>query len=233
VIAAEQIPSKLVSDLLKNVNLKIVHRLPAQEDRSLVGGTMNLKPAHERFLATLPAGEAVVFAEGRELACHVVVPNASFQLQLITGVPTKAEIVHHMSTRFPKQLPVMNKLRGRPKPLIHHNIPACQGCVSCICEYRSTILNILAADNLAPGFQQAMRTGWDALWKFGLTTVSKNAFQKTERQQAAYCLLMNIAVFGRFGEAVLDEMRFNLGRERDQTTAAPQHEETAYAQQTH
>ena len=66
VIAAEQIPSKLVPDLLKNVNLKIVHRLAAQEDRCLVGGTMNLTPVHERFLATLPAGQAVVFAEGRE-----------------------------------------------------------------------------------------------------------------------------------------------------------------------
>jgi len=233
VIAAEQIPSKLVSDLLKNVNLKIVHRLPAQEDRSLVGGTMNLTPAHERFLATLSTGEAVVFAEGRELACHVAVPNASFQLQLITGVPTKAEVVQHMRTRFPKQLMMMDQLRCRPKSPIPKKIPTCQGCVSCICEYRSTILNVLAADNLAPGFQQAMKTGWDALWKFGLTTVSKNAFQKTERQQAAYCLLMNIAAFGRFGETVLDEMKFNLGRARDQTTAAIQHEETAYAQQTH
>jgi hypothetical protein len=44
---------------------------------------------------------------------------------------------------------------------------------------------------------------------------------------------MNIAAYGRFGEAGLDEMKFNLGRERDQTTAALQYEETAYAQQTH
>ncbi|MCX6924512.1 MAG: hypothetical protein NT154_15040, partial [Verrucomicrobia bacterium] len=105
VIAAEQIPSKLVSDLLKNVNLKIVHRLPAQEDRSLVGGTMNLAPAHERFLATLPVGQAVVFAEGRVLACHVAIPNTSFQWRSAAGVPTKLEVVQHMKTRFPQMRP--------------------------------------------------------------------------------------------------------------------------------
>src|SRR6266849_7260316 len=42
VVVAEQIPSKLAPDVLKNTNLKIVHRLIAKDDRESIGQTMNL-----------------------------------------------------------------------------------------------------------------------------------------------------------------------------------------------
>ena len=41
-LIAEQVPVKLVPDALKNTNLKVVHRLVAEDDRKAVGGTMNL-----------------------------------------------------------------------------------------------------------------------------------------------------------------------------------------------
>jgi hypothetical protein len=228
VVAAEQIPSKLVSDLLKNVNLKIVHRLPAQEDRSLVGGTMNLTPGHERFLATLPAGQAVVFAEGRELACHVAMPNTSFQLRPNSAVPTKAEVVQHMRMRLP-QMPRTTETPGcMSNPSTHPGIPPCPGCASGGCTIRPAILRAMAADNLAPGFQKAAGKGWDVLWDFGLATSSRIAVN--DKPQAAYCLLMNIAAFGRFGEAALEEMRTNLSRNRDSTTTAVQPQEITHAQ---
>ena len=231
VVAAEQIPSKLVSDLLKNVNLKIVHRLPAQEDRSLVGGTMNLTPAHERFLATLPAGQAVVFAEGRELACHAAMPNTSFQLRSHSGVPTKTEVVQHMRTRGPR-MPLMTEgPRRAPKSTTPPGIPPCRGCASCGCTIRPAILRAMAAENLAPGFQQALGTGWNALWDFGLDVVSRIAV--SDKPQATYCLLMNIAAFGRFGEAALEELKINLSRNRGSTTATVQHQEVNYGQQSH
>lgn len=37
---AEQIPTKLAPDTLKNTNLKIVHRTVAREDREAVGKAM-------------------------------------------------------------------------------------------------------------------------------------------------------------------------------------------------
>lgn len=65
-LIAEQIPAKLISDVVKNTNLKIVHRLVAQDDRASLGGTMNLVDAQMRLLTTLPRGDAVIYAEGAD-----------------------------------------------------------------------------------------------------------------------------------------------------------------------
>ena len=43
-IIAEQIPARLVPDVIKNTAVKIVHRLPAADDREAVGATMNATP---------------------------------------------------------------------------------------------------------------------------------------------------------------------------------------------
>jgi len=64
VLVAEQIPSKLTPDVSKNTNLKLVHRLLAQDDREAIGATMNMTAAQVRHLTTLRTGEAVVYAEG-------------------------------------------------------------------------------------------------------------------------------------------------------------------------
>ncbi len=63
-IVAEQIPSKLVPDVIKNTAVKIVHRLPAQDDRDAVGATMNITEAQSQFLVTLTPGEGAVFTDG-------------------------------------------------------------------------------------------------------------------------------------------------------------------------
>ncbi len=74
VIVAEQIPSKITPDVVKNTALKIVHRLPAAEDRDLVGATMNLDPAQSRHIVSLPPGRAVVFTDGMDRPIRVAVP---------------------------------------------------------------------------------------------------------------------------------------------------------------
>ncbi len=68
VIVAEQIPSKLAPDVLKNTNLKIVHRLIAQDDRESVGQTMNLNTNQMTHLGVLSPGMAAVYAEGADHA---------------------------------------------------------------------------------------------------------------------------------------------------------------------
>ncbi len=55
-IIAEQIPALLVPDVIKNTAVKIVHRLPAADDREAVGATMNATPSQSRYLVTLPPG---------------------------------------------------------------------------------------------------------------------------------------------------------------------------------
>jgi DNA helicase HerA-like ATPase len=62
-VVVDQIPTKLAPDVLKNSNIKIIHRLVAPDDRSAVGGTINLTDAQTKHLANLPPGVAVVHDE--------------------------------------------------------------------------------------------------------------------------------------------------------------------------
>jgi DNA helicase HerA-like ATPase len=66
VVVVEQIPDRLVADVIKNTAVKITHRLPAADDRAAVGATMNMTEAQNRFLVTLGPGEAAVFADGMD-----------------------------------------------------------------------------------------------------------------------------------------------------------------------
>lgn len=63
-IIADQIPSKLAPDLIKNTNLKIVHRTVAEEERRLVGGAMHMTEEQIDYLASLKQGVAAVYSEG-------------------------------------------------------------------------------------------------------------------------------------------------------------------------
>lgn len=76
-IVAEQIPSKLVPDVIKNTAVKIVHRLPAQDDRDAVGATMNITEAQSQFLVTLTPGEGAVFTDGMDFPHLVRMPDGS------------------------------------------------------------------------------------------------------------------------------------------------------------
>jgi len=76
-VIAEQIPSKLTPDVIKNTAIKIVHRLPAKDDRDSVGATMNVDDAQSRYLVTLPPGEGAVFADGMDRPLLVRVPDGT------------------------------------------------------------------------------------------------------------------------------------------------------------
>lgn len=76
-IIAEQIPSKLVPDVIKNTAVKIIHRLPAQDDRESVGATMNLNQAQSRYVVSLTPGEGAAFTDGMDHPVLVRVPDGS------------------------------------------------------------------------------------------------------------------------------------------------------------
>ncbi len=63
-IVADQIPSKLAPDLIKNTNLKIVHRTVAEEERILIGGAMHMTDKQIDSLSILKQGVAAVYSEG-------------------------------------------------------------------------------------------------------------------------------------------------------------------------
>jgi hypothetical protein len=73
-IIVDQSPTKLHPDILKNTNLKVVHRLVAKEDREAIGGCTNMSEAQMRALATLTTGQAACYTEGMKEPFLVQVP---------------------------------------------------------------------------------------------------------------------------------------------------------------
>lgn len=63
-IIADQIPNKLVSDVIKNTHTKIVHRLFSADDRNTIGDSMSLSDAQKDFLPLLQTGETVMYCGG-------------------------------------------------------------------------------------------------------------------------------------------------------------------------
>ena len=76
-IIAEQIPAKLIPDVIKNTAVKIVHRLPAADDRQVVGATMNLTEDQSAYLVTLVPGEAAVFTDGMDYPLLTRMPDGT------------------------------------------------------------------------------------------------------------------------------------------------------------
>jgi DNA helicase HerA-like ATPase len=81
VLVAEQIPTKLTPDVIKNTNLKIVHRMLALDDRQLLGTTMNMNEAQIQHISVLSPGIAVVYAEGVDHPYMLQIKNVRSQQQ--------------------------------------------------------------------------------------------------------------------------------------------------------
>lgn len=67
----DQIPNKLTSEVLKNTNTKIVHKLFAEDDKEAIGNTIVLEKEQKEFLSNLETGRAVVFSQGFNKAVQV------------------------------------------------------------------------------------------------------------------------------------------------------------------
>ncbi len=76
-VIAEQIPARLIPDVIKNTAVKVTHRLPAADDREAVGATMNVTPRQSRYLVTLPPGQAAVFSDGMDFPVLVQIKDGT------------------------------------------------------------------------------------------------------------------------------------------------------------
>ena len=83
IVVAEQIPTKLVPDVVKNTALKVVHRLPAHDDRQLVGAAMNLDDEQSRQVVSLEPGVAAVFSDGMDRPLRIRVPLGEGREQVL------------------------------------------------------------------------------------------------------------------------------------------------------
>lgn len=76
IIVADQVPVRLAPDVLKNTNLKVVHRIVAGDDRDAMAAAMSMNPAQSRHLTTLTPGQAAVFSEGDHTPAIVQIPKS-------------------------------------------------------------------------------------------------------------------------------------------------------------
>lgn len=77
IVIVDQIPSKLIPDVLKNTDVKVAHRLADKEDREVLGGTMNLTKEQIDEVARLRPGDGVVYYSGLRQAVKIKVPLES------------------------------------------------------------------------------------------------------------------------------------------------------------
>ena len=75
IVVVEQIPTKIVPEAVKNTNLKIMLRLPSQDDRDMLGAAMNFTEDQKRFVTQLRTGECVVFEEQLDQPLLLSLPN--------------------------------------------------------------------------------------------------------------------------------------------------------------
>lgn len=76
-IIADQIPSKMAPDVLKNTNTKIVHKIFAQDDKEAIGNTLSLTDEQKGYLSNLSIGRAVAFTQGWEKSIQVQVDKGN------------------------------------------------------------------------------------------------------------------------------------------------------------
>lgn len=75
IVIVEQDPSKLIPDSYKNTNLKVMHRLPSEQDRQLIGDTMRFTQEQRRYASALPKMSAFCFHASLDRPALVRVPD--------------------------------------------------------------------------------------------------------------------------------------------------------------
>jgi hypothetical protein len=94
IVVADQVPVKLLPDVIKNTNLKVAHRVVAADDQAVLAATMAMTDRQGRSLAILPVGQAAAFAEGDDVPVLVQVPSVKPPAPATTSVASPAGHSH-------------------------------------------------------------------------------------------------------------------------------------------
>jgi hypothetical protein len=74
VIISEQIPSKIMPDVIKNSSNKIIHRIVARDDQSIIGNMIGMEDRDTIFIGDQIKGRALCHNEGMRLPISVAMP---------------------------------------------------------------------------------------------------------------------------------------------------------------
>ena len=182
-IIAEQVPTKLASDAVKNTHTKIVHKLLAQDDRETIGNAIGLNTEQKENLITLRPGVAVIHTEQHPLPFKAKIPDTTAEYRLPLQVSDQ-EIRQHMKPFY--------SLHPQEPP----TPPLCQPCKS-RCLYKTTaqaaLKNIKFHKGLRQALQQYLNTGetedLTRLLQGAAAIITENT-DDPENPELAYCLLV-------------------------------------------
>jgi len=144
-LIAEQIPTKLAEDVIKNSNLKIMHRIVAKDDRDALGYTMNLNEEQNKYTAILDKGNGIVFFEGLHEPFLVKIPY-------FPDI-SKTNIAEKVKNTIPTDLEIKRSMARLSLDL--DNIYAKQkGCIQCQnkCKYLDIVRQILGSEEIEFAF---------------------------------------------------------------------------------
>jgi hypothetical protein len=108
-VLVEQIPTKILTEAIKNTATKLAHRVPAADDREVLAGAMNLTKEQAAVLTALKPGEAILSLESHAFPIRVEAPNIMGRLGISAGSFSDAEVRRHMSEFY-----LRNPLPRRP-----------------------------------------------------------------------------------------------------------------------
>ena len=98
IVIADQLPSAVASEVVKNTGTKLAHRLVSNEDREYLGGAMLLGETETEEVARLSPGEAYFYTEGLYRPRRVRCLNANAYLRLSGEFPTGSAILPYVSS---------------------------------------------------------------------------------------------------------------------------------------
>jgi hypothetical protein len=211
IAVVEQIPSKLLPDVVKNTNVKIIHRLAGEDDRLLVGGAAGLTDERLRVLATLPTGEAVVAVAESGTACRVRVPDHS-RSGHAAEVPSDREVAKLMARWLPLEsepdIRGGNDLHGNPSSTFAP-VAGCPGCSDDRCRWQEMIATVLSRKGLLGRFDAAVGEGWHSVFAFATGEIGSQVSER-QRNSAALALLMHLSSLLGWSRTTQEKLRRNI-----------------------
>lgn len=91
VIIAEQIPSKLAPDVIKNSSNKIIQRLVSADDQAIIANTIGIKEEDAVYIGNLKTGYALCHREGMSLPVSVKVRRVNDKYVLDENILTQRQ----------------------------------------------------------------------------------------------------------------------------------------------
>ena len=218
IVVLEQIPAKLAPDVIKNTDIKIIHRLSGKDDRDAIGASAAMSQDRIDYLASLRNGEAVVSVASARTVCHIQVPDHRKQFREPLRLPPDAAIREHMLLlgRVPAsprtEQPGIRKTESGQRTATGPAIqaPLCPGCDNNSCRLRARALSALGGVHNPGEFERALQQGWEALFEFGRRVARAEWNDEAIPAEAPYCILMNLAALLRWSPESTAKLRRNL-----------------------